>query len=249
MRRSLAVTLTIGCVIAIGVPAALARASLDRTHLPIGKTSTSAQKNRLWACQTTFAANSAGAYNDGPWMNGDGTWDMTKKSHVAGSVTWPNANLTVKVSDTERVITGNALPTTATTGTYPVASTDPAYSYDRNPNTIRAQTVSLKLTASPKVNASPQCAGGEVGISLVGPPIFTSIDAGGRDAQAYEVQDSCDGHPLVSKVEPLWGSPWRAKMWGLTSVVLGAGGWWVGLAEWWGLLRLDTEASVVPASL
>ena len=200
MRRSLALSLAIGGVIAIGVPAAFARATLDRTHLPIGKTSTSAQKNQLWACQTSFATNAPGAYKEGPWMNGDGTWDMTKKVHVAGSTTWPNANLTIKVSGTERVITGNALPTKATTGTYPVASTDPAYNYDRNPNTIRAQTVSLKLTASPKANASPQCAGGEVGISLEGPPIFTSIDAGGRDAQAYEVQDSCDGHPQVSGV-------------------------------------------------
>ena len=78
MRRSLALALTIGGVVAIGVPAAFARAAVDRTHLPVGKTSTSAQRDRLWSCQTNFDSNSAGAFTQGPWFNGDGTWDLTK---------------------------------------------------------------------------------------------------------------------------------------------------------------------------
>lgn len=200
MRRSFALTLTLSGIVAVGAPAAIARSAVDRTHLPVGKTSTSAEKNRLWSCQTAFNANAPGAFKDGPWFNADGTWDMTKKIRVSGSVTWPNANLTVKVVGSNRVIAGNALPVKATTGTYPVASSDAAYSYDRNPNTITAQTVSLTLTAAPKRNSAAQCAGGEVGISLAGPPIFNAIDAGGRDAQAYEVQDTCDGHPQASGV-------------------------------------------------
>ena len=195
MRRSIATSITLASIALIGIPAAYARSVVDKTHLTVGKTSTSAQKDHLWSCQTNFSSNAEGAYKDGPWMNGDGTWDLTKKVHVSGSVSWPNANITVKISGADRVFTGNALPVKATTGTYPVASTDAAYQYDRNPNKISAQTVSLKITATPKAAAAPQCAGGEVGISVDGPPIFTSIDAGGRDAQAYEVQDSCNGHP------------------------------------------------------
>lgn len=195
MRRSFALALTLGGVAVIGVPAAMAKNNLDRTKLVVGKTSTSAQRDRLWSCQSSFSSNAPGAFKDGPWLNSDGTWDMTKKVTVDGSTKWPNANLSVSVSGADRVIMGNALPINGATGTYPVASTDDAYNYDRNPNTIRAQTISVKIPAQPKVNATPQCVGGEVGISLDGPAIFSSIDAGGRDAQAYEIQDVCSGHP------------------------------------------------------
>lgn len=200
MRRSFLIPLCLGGVVVFGLPAAIAKANLDRTHLPVGKTATYAQRNALWSCQSTFSANAPGAFKDGPWLNGDGTWDMTKKITVDGSTTWPNANLTVSVSGTDRVITGNALPLLGKTGNYPVAATDDAYAYDRNPNTVRAQTIALKIPATPTANASPQCVGGEVGISLDGPPIFSSIDAGGRDAQAYEIQDGCGGHPQISGV-------------------------------------------------
>jgi hypothetical protein len=37
--------------------------------------------------------------------------------------------------------------------------------------------------------------GGEAGIMLSGSALFNAFDAGGRDAGAWEVQDSCDGHP------------------------------------------------------
>jgi hypothetical protein len=34
-----------------------------------------------------------------------------------------------------------------------------------------------------------------IGIALNGVPIFSGLDAGGNDAVAHEIQDSCNGHP------------------------------------------------------
>jgi len=39
-----------------------------------------------------------------------------------------------------------------------------------------------------------------MGILLSGIPLFSAIDAPGRDAVAHEVQDKCNGHPQVSGV-------------------------------------------------
>src|SRR5207248_7597297 len=102
----------------------------------------------------------------GPWINTTaGTWDSTAKIAVAGEVNWPNAAWSVKVSGTTRVITTNDLPKGHTTGTFPVASTDPASQYDRNPNTISAQSVTYRLPLNPKAAAAPQCTGlGPIGI-------------------------------------------------------------------------------------
>lgn len=194
MHRRTALALTFSGIAALGVPAAVARAGIDRTRLPVGSVSTSAERNRLWSCRTSFDANAPGASAQGPWFNGDGTWDMTRKVAVSGSVTWPNANLRVSVSGATRTITGNALPIGVATGRFPVAASDAAFSYDRNPNSIRSQTVSLQLPARPRA-ATPQCVAEVVGISLAGPPILSAIDAGGRDAQAWEIQDRCSGHP------------------------------------------------------
>ena len=37
--------------------------------------------------------------------------------------------------------------------------------------------------------------GGEVGVMTTGVALFDGFDAGGRDAGAWEIQDSCSGHP------------------------------------------------------
>ncbi len=172
--------------------------TLDLTKLPLGdkRYSTSAKKGYVYSCQTSF--NGGGAFTQGPWINSaGGTWDLTKKAEVDGSVTWSNAQWSVSDSGTTRTLTGNGLPKHRT-GTYPIASSDDAYSYDRNPNSIKTQTLSFSLPANPSQLSSPQCVGGEVGIMLSGIPIFNAFDAGGRDAVANEVQDACDGHPQVS---------------------------------------------------
>jgi len=85
-----------------------------------------------------------------------------------------------------RGLNSKGLPLKTSTGVYPIASTDDAYSYDRNPNAIKAQTISITLPAPPRLNASPQCVGGTVGVSLEGPLVFNAVDAGGRDAVAHE---------------------------------------------------------------
>jgi hypothetical protein len=90
----------------------------------------------------------------------------------------------------------NDLPTGQITGTFPIASSDPAYAYDRNPNRISAQDFTWTVPADPSAAAAPSCLGlGPIGVSTDGVVFFNALDAGGRDAGAHEVQDACDGHP------------------------------------------------------
>ena len=122
---------------------------IDETHLPVGKTATKPTVGGLWTCQTTFNGG-GGALTAGSWFNGDGTYDKTKKLSVDGSVSWPNASFKITKSASMRVFTTNDLPTDHTTGTFPIASTDDAYQFDRNPNSIKAQTLSLSVPLHPK---------------------------------------------------------------------------------------------------
>jgi hypothetical protein len=167
---------------------------VDLTALPVGddSISTSPQTGKLWSCRQTFD-DPGGVGAEGPWFNGDGTWDLTKKVTVSGSVEWPES-LAVEVDGATRTITTNDLPDHPT-GTFPIAQSDDAYQYDRNPNSISAQDLEFHLPAAPEVAASPSCAGGTVGVMLSGSVVFSAIDAGGRDAVAHEVQDDCGGHP------------------------------------------------------
>ncbi|MBL8080946.1 MAG: YHYH protein [Anaerolineales bacterium] len=171
---------------------------VDLTHLEVGdgKYTSSPQMGYVYTCMSSFNSGVGGAGNLGNWMNGDGTWDATKKAVVDGSVTWPSS-FTVSLQGDQRVFTGNDLPNHPT-GNYPISSSDDAYLYDRNPNSIKSQSITLTLPANPVAAAQPNCVGGEVGIMLSGVVIFSAFDAEGRDAAAHEVQDNCDGHPQVS---------------------------------------------------
>jgi YHYH protein len=91
-------------------------------------------------------------------------------------------------------LSGNGLPSSPT-GVFPIAARDPAYAYDRNPNAISASPLDVMLPARPERAATASCAGGQVGVSLLGVPIFSAFDATLRDAAAHEVQDACGGHP------------------------------------------------------
>lgn len=168
--------------------------------LPVGDgkyDTVAAKKGYIYACGT-YAKNIAsgqggGAGSRGPWFTNNNTeYDINKKSHVAGSVMW-QASFSNKVSGDTRTIVTNDLPNHHT-GVFPVAGSDPAYAYDRNPNTIKNQSLTYSLSADPSYG-DPQCMGGQVGVMLTGVAIFNAFDAGGRDAGAWEVQDSCDGHP------------------------------------------------------
>ena len=165
--------------------------------LPVGDSkyvTDGAKKGYVYVCNANFVpASQAGAQVRGPWFTSNNTqWDINKKVAVQGSVMWQQ-NITVKIENGKRVVTTNDLPDHHT-GTFPIASSDPAYQYDRNPGTITAQTLAYNLAASPSYGA-PQCMGGEVGVMTTGVALFDAFDAGGRDAGAWEVQDSCDGHP------------------------------------------------------
>lgn len=171
--------------------------------LPVGdgkyKTETAA-KGYYDACSQyagALGAGGGGAMTRGPWFTNNNTeYDVDEKVYVHGNVDW-TPSYKVKVIGGKRVITTNDLPSHPT-GIYPVRSSDPAYQYDRNPNSIGAQQIRLELPASPTYG-SPHCGGGEVGVMKTGVMLFNAFDAGGRDAGAWEVQDKCDGHPERTK--------------------------------------------------
>ncbi|MBI1773415.1 MAG: hypothetical protein HYR68_13920, partial [Burkholderiales bacterium] len=108
--------------------------TVDASKLPIGDgkfTRTTPAVGYVYAC---YAAGAGGASSKGPWFNADGmTWNSLSKISVQGAVSWASSFLVTLGSTLG--ITGNGLPPNAT-GTFPIASTDPAYVYDRNPNSI-----------------------------------------------------------------------------------------------------------------
>lgn len=171
---------------------------IDLHNLPLGDghVSTSPVVGSVWSCQTRFTSN-AGAFTDGPWIKADGTYDFTAKPTVSGSVNWPS-QFTIQLNGESRSIKGNDLPNHPT-GQYPIASSDAAYQYDRNPNTIKAQTIQIDLPTNPSLAAQPSClSGGPIGVLTSGAYFFNALDAPGRDAVAHELQDGCQGHPEQS---------------------------------------------------
>jgi hypothetical protein len=158
-----------------------------------------AAKGYVYACagyaQNLSNGMGGGAQLAGPWFSPDmSTYDVDEKPAVQGSVDWP-ADSSVTTKNGKRVIWTNDLPEHPT-GTFPVQASDPAYAYDRNPNTISAQDVTLTLTRKPVYGAA-RCMGGQVGVMTSGAELFSAFDAAGRDAGAWEVQDGCSGHPQM----------------------------------------------------
>ncbi len=165
--------------------------------LPVGDgdyVTDAAKKGSIYVCHANFVpAGQAGAQVRGSWFTTSNTkWDLNKKATIAGSVAW-KSSFSNSVSGDTRTILTNDLPSHHT-GVFPVAASDPARKYDANPNTIMAQALTYALNVAPTYG-NPQCESGEVGVMLSGVALFNGFDAGGRDAGAWEVQDSCDGHP------------------------------------------------------
>lgn len=170
---------------------------IDVTAIPLGddRTSTSPAVDYLYSCKTDFSGR--GPVNGGPWIDYDaGTWDSTTKAIVEGEVSWPQAFYDEEVGhDTRTILTAN-LPTEQMTGTFPIADSDPAKEFDRNPNEIDEKVIELTLTAAPAVADDPSCvAMGAVGVLKNGVYLYNAVDASGGDAVAHETQDLCDGHP------------------------------------------------------
>ncbi|HST24774.1 MAG TPA: hypothetical protein VLJ76_02170 [Gaiellaceae bacterium] len=124
-------------------------------QLPLGdgKYTTAAagpKKGYVYSCGPHTGGG--GAQVNGPWIHGT-TWDSTAKVHVAGSVRWKSV-LRIAVSGSRLKITGNGLPDHPT-GVFPIQAGTAAAKYDRNPNSIKAQSLSYSLPASPKAAAKP----------------------------------------------------------------------------------------------
>ena len=197
MRRSLdgvlrrALLLTLCVTVPLGAAAAYA-ASSKSLPLGDGKLSAGPKVGYIYSCG--MGGGGGGAFADGPWIHGN-TWDPSAKTAVQGAVSWPAHKLTITVGGGALHITTNDLPSHAT-GVFPISPSDPAYLYDRNPNSIRAQVFDVKLPLNPKPAASASCLpGGPIGVLLSGAYLFDGLDALGRDAMAHEVQDRCGGHP------------------------------------------------------
>jgi hypothetical protein len=183
--------------------AAVASAT-DLTRLPLGDGRTTTAGARSGYVYTCDAGNpgGGGAFRDGPWIDTKAaTFNEAAKVTVSGTVKWAQARVTFTASASGQIkVSGNGLPTNRTTGTFPVAASDDAYRYDRNPNSITVQSIAYTLP-KPRAAAHPSClSGGAIGIALNGVSIFDGLDAAHRDAVAHEVQDVCSGHPQMSNL-------------------------------------------------
>jgi hypothetical protein len=185
-------------VLALAI-ATTAPASIDLHAVPLGDGHVGSTPKVGWvdSCVTTFNPNAGGAQVDGPWINESAkTWDYTTKPSVQGSVSWPQASYSMKVSGTKRVLSFDDLPIDHTTGTFPIATSDPAHAYDGNPNHISAHQESWSLPLNPAAGAKPSCVGlGAIGVLDDGVLLYDALDGEGRDAGAHEVLDGCAGHP------------------------------------------------------
>jgi len=173
---------------------------INPAAIPLGDgyVSTTPKVGYVDSCMTTFPSI-GGAQVVGPWINTSAkTWDSLTKIKVQGAVSWPAASYSVTTSGSSRIIKSNDLPTGHTTGVFPIASTDPAYAYDRNPNSIESMSIDWSLPLNPVAASAPSCtSGGAIGILDDGVLLFNALDGEGRDAGAHEVLDSCDEHPQM----------------------------------------------------
>ncbi|MCE7997909.1 MAG: YHYH protein [Rhodobiaceae bacterium] len=174
--------------------------TVDLRSLPLGdgQVSQEPRVGSVYACQTRFNPNAPGARRTGDWLNETaGTFDLTRKPTVDGNVVHLS-ELEIAISGTTRIVSGNGLPDHPT-GQFPIARTDDAYFYDRNPNSIRAHTYSVSLPLNPVIASRPSCLPmGAIGIMLTGAVLFNALDARGENALAHEILDRCQGHPQQS---------------------------------------------------
>ena len=177
--------------------AAAAAATVAPQVLPLGdgKFSQTGQQGYIFACSTRIS--NEGAFASGAWLDEKNKeWYPDLKPSVDGQVGWEAASVTIEVAGSTRTISSNALPESHTTGIFPVQSSDDAYQYDRNPNTISMQQILYQLPQMPQLSDTISCLPpGIIGVALTGVPFYNGFDEGGRDAVAHEIQDDCNGHP------------------------------------------------------
>lgn len=171
---------------------------IDPMQLPVGDYRYSSSRpavGSVFVCNINFPGG--GATVPGPWFTPNGTWNSVTKQRVRGAVQWWSS-LWIGMGNGVRNVVGNGLPAHPT-GVFPISPSDPAYGFDRNPNTIAPQAIAFGLPPNPQVAPFPSCLPpGAIGVLLTGARLFNALDAGGRDAAAWEVLDDCEGHPEVN---------------------------------------------------
>ncbi len=171
--------------------------ALNCTKLPLGdhKYSTSAAKaGYIYSCESLSGSP---VVSSAPWIDASTeTWSLPAKVAVEGTASWAGS-FVQKISGTTDTLSSEEVPISPhTTGTFPIARTDPAYAYDHNPNSIERHATTVALSADPAVAAKPSCLGmGAIGMTVTGVAIYNGFDAAGYDAVAREEQDACHGHP------------------------------------------------------
>ncbi len=172
--------------------------AINPAAIPLGDgyLSTRPKVGYVDSCVTHFGGI-GGARVAGPWIDAKTkTWDSLTKVAVEGAVKWPGAYYGVTIAGGKRLISFNDLPIDHTTGVFPIASSDPAYKYDQNPNHIAAGAYGWRLPLNPKLASRGTCTnGGPIGVLKDGVLLFNALDGEGRDAGAHEVLDECEGHP------------------------------------------------------
>ena len=171
---------------------------LDLTNLPIGdyKVSDVPQVGYVYRCGSGADEGAGGAQVAGPWIRADGTYDYTAKAIVDGEIQWAQHAFTITLEGDTRLLQTNDLPDHPT-GVFPIAPSDDAYAYDRNPNRITEQAL-IMLPANPTpANIASCLAPGAVAVLDSGVVVYDALDALTRDAVAHETQDGCQGHPQI----------------------------------------------------
>ncbi len=175
--------------------------TLDCAKLPLGDRKLDITGPRIGYVYSCHALSGSPVVSTAPWIdNAAGTWDMPAKLAVQGAVAW-SGTIVQSVSGSSRTVSGDGVPETPiTTGVFPIAASDPAFAYDRNPNAIGRVGVALTLPANPAPAAQPACVGmGMIGVTITGVAVYNAFDAAGYDAVAREEQDACHGHPDQSE--------------------------------------------------
>jgi hypothetical protein len=182
-----------GILVFLTLAGVAARAAAQELPLGDGHVTAYPAVGKVYACRNVFRGG--GARHAGPWIHGK-TWNAAEKPHVAGRVRWPQARFAMTRHGNEVVVRENGLPDDEATGIFPIAPDDPAYRYDTNPNHIEAHDLTFEIPAAPTRAGHPGCLPmGMIGFTVTGVAIYNALDDAGRDANAHEVQDRCDGHP------------------------------------------------------
>jgi hypothetical protein len=157
-----------------------------------GRISSSPQQGYIYACQNAFSGG-GGTSASPPWIIGD-SWNPEEKVVVDGNIS-QSGEVSIEKIEGARLIRADGIPNHMT-GVFPISTSDDAFVYDKNPNTVTAQNIVLQVAKIPTLADAPSCVPmGPIGIGLNGVAIFNGLDAMGRDAAAHEVLDVCEGHP------------------------------------------------------